>query len=56
MPWCASVEIAFAAVASWPPPWPAVETKIDAYLPASAPCAQSWPVESQNDYAVGSVV
>ena len=50
MPWCTSVEIELITVASCPPPGEEVDTNTDAYLPKSEPCAQSWPVASQNAF------
>lgn len=50
IPWCAKVESVLSAVTSCPPPSPAVDTKIPAYLPARAPDAQRPPVWSQKDY------
>ena len=48
MPWWTSVDNALETVVSCPPPTPALDTNIEAYLPASAPEAHSWPVASQN--------
>ena len=48
IPWWASVDRDAMTVLSCPPPSVPVETNTPAYLPQSAPDAQSWPVESQN--------